>query len=92
MHYAMELDGILPRVLRELVKVLTKTHHHDQGCPSFLQVSKCGGHIQEQSEGAFREIQACQSDLDAKEGHGADHLEGHHETHAGQPGDLGQAA
>ena len=38
------------------------------------------------------ELQACQPDLGAREGYGADHPECHHVAHAGQPGDQAQPA
>lgn len=36
-------------------------------------------------------MQACQPDLSAREGYGADHLDGDHTTRVGHPGDLAQA-
>lgn len=36
------------------------------------------GHLQEGSEGGFRELQVCWADLDTGEGYREDHLECHH--------------
>lgn len=58
-----------------------------QGGPSWLKVSKCDTHLPEGLEGGAGELQACQSELGAGEGHVADHLECHHTTRTGQPGD-----
>jgi len=40
-----------------------------------LEVSKCEAHLKEGPEGGFGELQAFQSDIGAREGHGADRLE-----------------
>ena len=56
------------------------------------QASECGAPLQEGSEGGSRELQACQPDLGARKGHGADHLECHYAIRAGQPGDWAQPA
>jgi len=63
----------------------------NQGGPSGLRVSKCDVHLQEKPEGP-RELQACQSDLDSREGYGTDHLECHHMAHTGQSGYQAQSA
>lgn len=47
-------------------------------------------HLQKRQEGRSRELQACQSD--AREGHGADHLDCHHMARMGQLGDEAQPA
>jgi len=93
----MGLDGI--QVLRELVEVLTKPLFCHLSAvlanwegPSCLDVSKCGAHLQEGPEGGCGELQACESDLGAREGYGTDHLECHHVAHIGQPGDQAQPA
>lgn len=39
---------------------------------------KCDAQLQEGWEGGSRELQACQSDLDARDGYEADHPECHH--------------
>ena len=44
------------------------------------------------SKGGSGELQACQSDLGAREGYGADHLEGDHTACAGQPGESGSTS
>ena len=49
-------------------------------------------HLQEGQERGSGELQACQPDLGAGEGYGADHPECHHRAHAGQPGDQAQPA
>lgn len=46
----------------------------NQRCPSGLEVNKCDAHLQEGPEGASGELQACQPDLGAREGHGTGHL------------------
>ncbi|GAB0205293.1 receptor-type tyrosine-protein phosphatase zeta [Grus japonensis] len=97
-HKSMELDGIHPRVLRELAEVLTKllsTIYQqswltrevpvDWRLANVMPIYKKG---QKDDPG----IQACQSSLRAGECYGADHLEYHHMTHTGQPGDQAQSA
>ncbi|KAK4827846.1 LOW QUALITY PROTEIN: hypothetical protein QYF61_021983 [Mycteria americana] len=90
---SMGLGGMHPRVLRELVGVLTKPFSilYQQ---SWLtgEVSKCDAHLQEGLEGGLGELRACQSDLGAEEVYGADHLECHHTAHTGHPGDQAQPA
>ncbi|KAK4806516.1 hypothetical protein QYF61_021352 [Mycteria americana] len=84
-HRSMGPDGIHPRVLRELVEVLTKPLSI-LSQQSWL-TGKCGANLEEGPEGESRELQACQSDLSAGEGYGADRLECHHMARTGQPGD-----
>ena len=49
-------------------------------------------HLQEKPEGGYGELQVSQSDHGAREGYGADHLECHHMTCTGEPGDQAQSA
>lgn len=49
--------------------------------PGYLEVGKCDTHLG--SEGQFRELEACQPNLAAREGHGAGHSECHHMAWAG---------
>jgi len=60
------------------------------GGPSGLKISKCDILLQEGLEGGSWELQACQSDLSAGEGYGADHLECHQMACTGQLGDQAQ--
>ena len=62
------------------------------GGPSGLKISKCDILLQEGLEGGSWELQACQSDLSAGEGYGADHLQCHHAAHTVQPGPQAQSA
>ena len=64
----------------------------NRGGPSWVAVSECDAHLQEGQEGGSGEVQACQSDLSAGEGCGADQLECHHMARTGQPGDEAQSA
>lgn len=52
------------------------------GVPTWLEVSECDTLLCDGQEGRYRELQACQSDLGARKGHGA-----HHRTGTWQPGD-----
>lgn len=40
----------------------------------------------------WKELQACQSDLSARKGCGAGHIECHHTAHTRQAGDQGESA
>ena len=89
----MGLDGIHPRILRELAEELAKP------LSIIYQQSWSTGEVpddwklallQEGSEGGAGELQACQPDLGVRKGHGADHLE--YTAHVGQPGDWAQPA
>lgn len=89
-HYTFQFEsitGIHPRVLRELLEVLTKLLSISY--PSLLASSKCDIHLQ---EGGLTAIQVCQSDLSARQVYGADHLECHCVAHIGQTGDQAQSA
>jgi len=65
-HKSMELDGIHPRVLRELAEELAKPLHHlsavlaNRGGPKRLEACQCKAHLQEGPEGGAGELQACQ--------------------------------
>ena len=90
----MGLDGVHPRVLRELAEELAKPLSiiYQQLWPTRrLEVSQCDAHLQEGQEGGSGELQACQPDLGAGEGHGADHPKCHH-AYAGQLADQAQPA
>lgn len=92
----MGTDGIYPSALRELEEVLT-FHHLSavlpiRGGPSQLAASKCDAHLQEVRDGGSGKLQACQSDLGAREARGADYLERHHTALAEQPDDQAQSA
>lgn len=49
----------------------------------YLEAGKCDTHLQEGPEGWFRELEACQPNLGAREGHGTGHSECHHMAYAG---------
>jgi len=89
-HKSMGLDGIPPRGLRELVEVLTKPLsiiYQQSWLTGEVPVhSKCDTHLQEGPKGGSGELRASQSDLGAREGCGADHLEHCHWARIGQPG------
>lgn len=63
-----------------------------QGGRSGLEINKCNAHLQEGPEGASGELQACQPDLGAREGHGTGHFECCHAVCAAQPGDQALSA
>lgn len=46
--------------------------------PRYLEAGKCDAHLQEGPEGRFRELQSCQPNLGARQGHGAGHSECKH--------------
>ena len=54
--------------------------------------SKRDVYLQERREGGSGNLQICQSGFSAREAHGADYLESHHEALTGQPGDQAQSA
>lgn len=51
---------------------------------SWLEADKYNIHLQEGLEGASQKLQACQSDLGAREGHGPEDLERHDMEHKRQ--------
>ena len=81
------LFHVLPCHISHLSAVLT-----NRGCPFWLEVSKRDAHLQAGPEAGFEELQACQPDLSAGEGYGADHLACLHTAYTGQPGDQAQPA
>ena len=86
-HKSMASEDIQPRVLREQVEVLTKPLsiiYQQSWLTGEVTVGwKCDAHLQQGLQGGFRELQACQSDLSAREGYGAKYLECHHMAHIG---------
>lgn len=93
-HKSLGPDGIHSRILKELAKVLAKPLsiiYQQSWIVRDISVdrkfSKSDTHLQERPEGGFRELQACQSNLSSREGHGANHLDCHHNARTGQPGD-----
>jgi len=99
MHKSMGRGGTHPRVLRELTEVLTKALSiiYQQSwltgeVPVDWRLVNVMPHLQAGPEGESEELQACQSDLCAGEGCGADCLEPHHTAHTEQPGDQAQSA
>jgi len=95
---SMGPNGIHPSVLRELAEVLTKPFSiiYQQSwitrqVPVDWTLAR-DAHLQERLKGGSGELQACQSDLGAWEGYGADHFKCHHTAHTGQPGDQAQSA
>ncbi|GAB0179547.1 mitochondrial enolase superfamily member 1 [Grus japonensis] len=98
-HKSMELDGIHPRALRELAEVLTKPFSIiyqqswlNREVPVDWKLANVTPNYKKGCEENLREVQACQSDVSAGEGYGADHLECHHVACTGQPGDQAQSA
>jgi len=98
-HKSMGLDGIHPVVLKELADVLAKPYSIicqqswltgevpvDWSLANVTPIYKKG-----QKEDRSRELQACQSDLSAGKGYGADYPECCHVTHTGQQGDQAQS-
>ncbi|KAK4823249.1 hypothetical protein QYF61_000216 [Mycteria americana] len=93
-HKSMGLDGIHPRVLRELVGELIKSlsiiyrqFWLTGEVPDDGKLCQCDAHLQEGPEGGSRELQACQPDLGTRENYGAVHHECTQQACAGQPGD-----
>jgi len=73
----MGLDGIHPRVLRELVEELAKALSiiYQQSRLTGEVPDDCNTHLQEGPEGGSRDLQACQPDLGAGEDCGVVHPE-----------------
>lgn len=92
-HKCMELNGIHPRVMRELaeelIKLLSIIHLSsvvaNWGGPRQLEAGQCDAHLQEMLEGGSRELQVWQPDHSTQQGDGADHLKCDHTAQAGQP-------
>jgi len=84
---SMGPDGIHSMAPRELVEVLTKPlsiiYQQSRLTGEVTVGWKCDAHLQQGLQGGFRELQACQSDLSAREGYGAKYLECHHMAHIG---------
>lgn len=77
----MGLDGIHPRIMRELAEelnnlsplfIISSGSPRRSGGPRQVEVNQCETHSQEVLEGGAREWQACQPDLNAWQGYGAD--------------------
>lgn len=78
-HKPMGLDGIHPRILRELVGATTKPFHSlslvlaHWGSPRQLEIGQCDSQPQERLEGGSRELETCQPDISAREGYGTNY-------------------
>lgn len=95
----MELEGIHPRLLRELMEVHTETFSNivqqpwltDLEIPADYKIAN----VMPVLKKGWKEdlsIRPCQSDLCAREGYRADPLECHHTARTGQQGHQGKSA